>query len=246
MRMRISEVETRKTEDGDENLEYLRGAAEGRNVILIVLESTAARYLWPVRRGAGSDADVNGPESSSHRRSTAHMPSIQRASRACSPRSAPATRRSTQRRRFTLVSTARRWRKAFARTGIEPRYFTPGVSAPGNGADDRGSRIRPARGCRSDWRPGELEFRRRRAVHGPADARVDRFPEKQPAILPGVSSGGGTSPVCCARSSRAIRGHERLRQVPQLSELRRRRTSPIYRWIARAESRRTDVIRHSG
>ena len=33
------------TQQPSENLEYLRGAAKGRNVVLIVLESTAARYL---------------------------------------------------------------------------------------------------------------------------------------------------------------------------------------------------------
>jgi Sulfatase len=39
------EIEASRANDADESLEYLRRAAEGRNVVLIVLESTAARYL---------------------------------------------------------------------------------------------------------------------------------------------------------------------------------------------------------
>jgi Sulfatase len=39
------EVETRTTENGAGDLEHLRGAARGRHVVLIILESTAARYL---------------------------------------------------------------------------------------------------------------------------------------------------------------------------------------------------------
>lgn len=47
------EISASKSERAAETLEHLRGAASGRNVVLIVLESTAARYLGLY--GAGRD-----------------------------------------------------------------------------------------------------------------------------------------------------------------------------------------------
>ena len=74
-----------------EDLTQLRGAARGRNVVLVILESTAARYLG--LHGARPDPmpGLTGLAATRWSSST-RMPSIPKASRDCSRRSARATR----------------------------------------------------------------------------------------------------------------------------------------------------------
>ncbi len=89
-----------------ENLSRFKAAAKGRNVVLILLESTAAQYLRPY--GAAEDP----------------MP-IRKASRDCSPCSVRATRRSTLDRKCARESAPRRLPNDWPPWVIGPRCSTP-------------------------------------------------------------------------------------------------------------------------
>ena len=90
-----------------EDLSDLRGSMRGRNVVLVVLESTGSRGISRPMARHGSDAELDCARAALDRRSSARTRSIPRASRACSRRCARGIPPSTRRPRSTPTCRAR-------------------------------------------------------------------------------------------------------------------------------------------
>ena len=154
---------------------HLAGSLAGRNVVLIVLESTAARHLGLYGAHRRSDATSHQPRARRHRVQSRVLPCTPKVSRAvrdavlevsrlrCAARGVPRRPLRVTRPHFEECRLP----------DVAVSFRTVHVSR--HGGRHPGSRLRSAGRCRGDWWPGRLELRRRRSVDGRADARLDRF-----------------------------------------------------------------------
>ena len=179
-----------------EDLGVLRGSMKGRNVILVVLESTGARHLGAYGAVTGSDAEPHRARAAVDRLrarvcglSREHQGPVRDAVLAI-PGLRYAARDSTP-----DVPCAPLPRTLAAGRLPDGALSLGPVRLSRHAGDDRAARVRPARRRGRDRRPGELELRRRRRLDGSAGASVDRVARKGRALLPDLPADRGTPPL---------------------------------------------------
>ena len=175
------------------------------------------------------------------------MPSIQKASRACFPRSVPATPRSTCLSRFTRALLALRLQKALRETGYRTAIFHSGRfgylgMAPmieGRGFDVREDAGAIGGHVRSSFGVDEPSTVRRMLEW------VDSLESRERFFLMYLPV-AGHHPYATPDYPGPVRGSGRFRSVSQLAALRRRCAARVHRRIACATPGRSDAVRHSG